>query len=553
VAVDGTGGVYGVAFDGRTLTHLRRFSAAGDDAPGWTASSSALNDDPRFTRSPRLAPDGAGGVFGAFLFNGCANTCFPYDGGLVVLQHVTSSGARSPGWPATGLAADSTLGDSSDPPILAADGASGVLLMWNLSDLFYSDPARFGLGRLYGQRFDAAGQRPWGAGVVQLAPGFDTLPGSLTELHAQRIGADGSLRWATGIVVASGIALGEHLNVIVTDRPAMCSDGAGGIYLAWSDTRSGVARPYVTRLDGAGHLVAPWPSGGLAASSMGAHGFPPLLAPDASGGVFVAWRAGPVTVTHLLADGSRVVTWPAEGRPLCIDGPELCSDVDTAPWYLLADGAGGAFAAWHEDRVMHPPDAISDHDRSYIQHVVDEAPVAALASLVSASADERSVRVEWWTSEPGSLGIERAIGGADAGWSELTSITPERNGHVTLEDAEVERGQPYGYRLRVGSNVPLGEAWVTVPLAAELRIDGPRPSPARGHLTLALLLADASPATLELFDAAGRRVLAQRAAGLGAGAHVLPLDGSGAMPAGIYLARLTQGRRAVAKRICVVR
>src|SRR5438034_1093913 len=84
-----------------------------------------------------------------------------------------------------------------------------------------------------------------------------------------------------------------------------------------------------------------------------------------------------------------------------------------------------------------------------------------------------------------------------------------RSGMVTYEDAEVRPGSRYGYRLGVPSNGAermLGEVWLSIPSIAELHLRGLVPNPAGAELAVAFSLASGAPATLELFDIAGRRV-----------------------------------------------
>ena len=66
-------------------------------------------------------------------------------------------------------------------------------------------------------------------------------------------------------------------------------------------------------------------------------------------------------------------------------------------------------------------------------------------------------------------------------------------------------------------------------------------------------LRDGSPATLELLDVSGRRVASRRIETLGAGGHVVRFGEASRLAPGIYTARLTQGGRAVAAHVAVVR
>jgi hypothetical protein len=78
------------------------------------------------------------------------------------------------------------------------------------------------------------------------------------------------------------------------------------------------------------------------------------------------------------------------------------------------------------------------------------------------------------------------------------------------------------------------------PLA--LALDGTRPNPARGdRMLIHFALPNAEPATLELFDLAGRRVAGRAVGSLGGGRHAVDLAPERRLPAGMYLIRLAQG------------
>jgi len=114
---------------------------------------------------------------------------------------------------------------------------------------------------------------------------------------------------------------------------------------------------------------------------------------------------------------------------------------------------------------------------------------------------------------------------------------------VTLEDADVQPGGRYAYRLGVpsaGGQSFSPEVWIAVPSGVALAIERAYPSPARGDVWLAFTLPTAEPATIEVLDVAGRRVGGRVLAGLGAGRHVLRLD---EVPrhAGVFFVRLRQG------------
>jgi len=92
---------------------------------------------------------------------------------------------------------------------------------------------------------------------------------------------------------------------------------------------------------------------------------------------------------------------------------------------------------------------------------------------------------------------------------------------------------------------------VDVPLAPGFALTGCRPNPAQQDLRVAFALPDESPARLELFDVAGRRVAAREVGALGGGSHLLTLGNGTRFPAGVYLLRLSRGARSLTARALV--
>ncbi len=152
---------------------------------------------------------------------------------------------------------------------------------------------------------------------------------------------------------------------IQTD-PLITSDGAGGAYVAWGDYRNGFVDVYLQRVTDGGAIALGWPQDGLGVCTATEDQYVLSLAPDGSGGVYVAWldyRAlstndGDVYAHHLLADGSVAPGWPADGLPIA-SLPGLQEYVRVA-----GDGQGGAFIVWED----HQNDASGDWD-VYMQHV----------------------------------------------------------------------------------------------------------------------------------------------------------------------------------------
>jgi len=78
--------------------------------------------------------------------------------------------------------------------------------------------------------------------------------------------------------------------------------------------------------------------------------------------------------------------------------------------------------------------------------------------------------------------------------------------------------------------------------ALQFALEGVRPNPSLGgRMLVHFVLPRNTPASLELFDLAGRRIEERSVGALGAGAHAVELAPGRRVAAGVYLIRLTQG------------
>lgn len=130
--------------------------------------------------------------------------------------------------------------------------------------------------------------------------------------------------------------------------PAAIADGAGGLIVAWEDTRNGATDIYAQRMDGSGNLL--WGTAGVAACTATAEQVKPVLAGYGTGGAIVAWEdhragAGPAIVYAQRISPNATLTWTIDGiAPAHSPGPQL------AP-HIAPNGAGGAFLSWDDTNL----------------------------------------------------------------------------------------------------------------------------------------------------------------------------------------------------------
>ena len=125
IATDGSGGAFVTWSDARADTgdiYIQHLRPDVGIAPGWPDQGLALCVAPGPQLRPTIIADGMGGAFVAWedARSGAAN---------VFIQHVSSSAAIAPGWPAGGLAVHVESSEQLHPR-LASDGSLGVIVAW---------------------------------------------------------------------------------------------------------------------------------------------------------------------------------------------------------------------------------------------------------------------------------------------------------------------------------------------------------------------------------------------------------------------------------------
>ncbi len=174
------------------------------------------------------------------------------------------------------------------------------------------------------------------------------------------------------LVVLAGTTFGAwnqdpSVNVVVSNGalkqmvPKAISDGAGGAYVIWHDTRGSVDRLYAGHLlaSGAQDISGNWYLDGISISTTDLMGSYVILSDGGSGSI-VIWCVAPgnIAAHHLLSDGSIDTTggWSTGGVAVC-NALNLQDNMDAIP-----DGSGGAYIVWEDNRG-------SDTD-IYIHHLL---------------------------------------------------------------------------------------------------------------------------------------------------------------------------------------
>jgi len=248
----------------------QRVDAAGNLM--WGPSPLPICTAPGIQYSPTIAADGQGGAFLAWS---------DYRGGIVsegYAQHVDAAGTVS--WAVDGILIFTGPSPQDHTAEILVDGAGGAF---------------FATGEL--KRIDANGQVMWGpvairtsgTGRQRLAP--DGAGGVFisiddyevdNDVYAQRFDAAGNRPWGpNGVPVCTAVGV-QLLSQLV-------SDGSGGMYMVWEDARLGFGNKDVfgQRLDAAGNRL--WATNGIPICTAIEDQIEPCLVRSGAGGMIVAW------------------------------------------------------------------------------------------------------------------------------------------------------------------------------------------------------------------------------------------------------------------------
>ncbi|HTO90045.1 MAG TPA: T9SS type A sorting domain-containing protein [Candidatus Sulfotelmatobacter sp.] len=596
---DGSGGAIFAFEDFRSgapdvfASHL---DSNGNFVSGWDPAGFPVAVTDSFEVLVQSCTDGAGGMYVSWsvLHTGSGSI------GDLYLQRITSAGALSPGWPVNGrrYAVGELQGYA-----LRADGSNGTYVGWTDMNL------QPWVVRLDGSGNAIAGWPGGGKAIgnannqeidftLDGSGGFLFTWASNDSVFATRLAGDGTFSpgWnANGVLICTGS--------LTKFSPAITRLSTGNFMLAWTDDRNFDLDIFAQCITPSGTIPSPWPLNGV--QLCGAAGLQDgtRLVPDLSGGAVAVWqdyRGAGTTNTfyaqHVTSTGAIAAGWAADGNLLC--------DAATSKGEFLAlpDNAGGVDVVWVDNRAGNPdvyvqrmlsggsrppgfpsggaaivntpddqdtPCAVTDGTngvisawddargglRVYAGKILGDGTVSAEASLVSASAEPGRVLLRWFSPNGANFvaTLERDANGS--GYATLATVRADGTGNVSYEDDAVTAGASYAYRLRVMENGAwrtLGEVRVRVPQTLALSFGALRPNPSAGPLTTEFTLPGAQAAKLELLDVQGRRVLSREVT-LGAGTHVVRLEESAALKAGVYVLRLTQGGRSIQTRAVIAR
>ncbi|UCF62679.1 MAG: T9SS type A sorting domain-containing protein [bacterium] len=296
--------------------------------------------------------------------------------GDIYAQQINSAG--SPQWTVNGIAVCSATNNQSFTAI-AADGNDGAYIVWKDERAGFSDP------NIYAQHLTASGNSSMQSDgtAICASSGWQQNPRILAgnnstayilwhdtrnangDIYAQRIDTTGNNFWS-----ANGIAICNESHE--QNNAVMTSDGAGGVIIAWTDSRNDQGNIYAQRINEAGNVL--WAANGIPVCTSGNIQDWSSIISDGSGGAIICWedqRQGALE-TDIYAqrlDASGIPQWEANGVAIV-----TASNMQSAP-QLISDGSGGAFITWEDQR------AGSFQNDIYVQWVDQQGNLAGVVGI----------------------------------------------------------------------------------------------------------------------------------------------------------------------------
>lgn len=163
--------------------------------------------------------------------------------------------------------------------------------------------------------------------------------GSTLDLYASKINSSGVKQWT----FEQGDPICTENNTQWLSR--IISDEAGGAIVVWEDKRDGTPDIYGDRIDPTGTSL--WGVNGTPICVASGGQYAPRLCSDGAGGAIFVWLDNRGAKTDIYAqkfNASGVPQWNINGIPVC-NAEEWQED-----FQLISDGSGGAIFVWEDMR-----------------------------------------------------------------------------------------------------------------------------------------------------------------------------------------------------------
>ncbi len=289
IVSDGAGGAIITWHDRRNFYNgIFAQRIASNGAVQWTANGVTVCSVDQHQQTPAIASDGAGGAIIAWQDRRSGT----YD---IYAQRLDANGAAQ--WTSDGIVICDS-GQIQVSPQVVEDGSGGAVIAWSDMrntmdfDIFAqkvnsSGELQWGFGTAVSAwLYDQAECR-----LVHIGSGetivtwLDGRSGTSTDIYAQKLSAAGAAQWTGNGVVVCG-ATGDQDNVRIT------SNGSGGALISWGDERGGAADIDICAQN-IGQDGAPlWTADGEMICGASGNQHAGAISADGSNGMFVTWTDG---------------------------------------------------------------------------------------------------------------------------------------------------------------------------------------------------------------------------------------------------------------------
>ena len=239
-------------------------------------------------------------------------------------------------------------------PVMIPDGMGGAIIAWE----DYRNGSNYDI---YAQRLDSNGNRLWGASGIALCSitGNQRYPriasdgaggayvvwqdsrGADADVYVQRITSAGVIQFGTSGLVMCG-ATGNQL------YPYIASDGEGGAVAVWWDLRNtGDDNIYAQRVDSVGNMI--WAANGIGVCTAPNNQQSPRIASYPGGGTIITWqdaRNFNYDIYSQRLDNAGNGLWGVNGAAVCV-----YSGTDEYTPELAVNLSGETLIAWEDNRA----------------------------------------------------------------------------------------------------------------------------------------------------------------------------------------------------------
>jgi len=190
------------------------------------------------------------------------------------------------------------------------------------------------------------------AGVIALALSVASL-GTPSPAASIPFGRDHDVaRWRAlagapagrSLPLTAGAGASAHASGRIA--PLSVPDGSGGLYIAWADGRDGAADVYLQHVTNTGAVEAGWPADGLTVCDAPGSQVEPVIMPDGSNGVIVAWLDFRNDDSPFDPDGYAQRFTSTGTRLWGINGLKVIANMSSVNAAVAPDGTGGIVVGW---------------------------------------------------------------------------------------------------------------------------------------------------------------------------------------------------------------